>query len=852
MNEVIPGRWFHLRTHIRSIHVLRRLVPTLVMFAILTAVVLQDATADRKVSIASHIPESPANAQHVVSVISQKDIELSGMRNVSELLLSRAVYNAFGIYKPLILGSSRTAVFINGRRISDSTLDLGTLPISAVEHIEVLSDSATGLQGGHAIGGAINIVLKRDYSGFEVQASVSPTEQAGGDSGQGSLLWGGPLGDGHITLGADFFQRDEIRDKQRVYSRATWTPGGSFADTGGVSEGGNTLFVTIGRDTTAYPLGACEGSAYTGPLSNPRGISGTGCGFAYSEISWHTQRYDRESLFLNFDHPLGENMDMYVDIRAAQRDSKDRFAPSVGTFNLASDTIKQELLQDLGVTAPPDSATLFLSHRFIGHGNREWRTDLEEYDLTLGLHGKFASDIGYDAHLRYYQDDTDVTGDTFVSESLFGTVIDSYNIEDPRSQESGHLSAIRETGLKLKRKLLTEHKTVHVSFDGTAFAMGGGTVRWAAGGAYAHEKRRNVYDYLDINGNSHDAEDVLGSGGNSATGERRRKSAFAELFLPLHSEWNVVLAGWHDDYDDVGSEFSHLITSEYRLHKNFSVRGSWSEGASTPSLNAQHGQAALDYPYICDTKTHTGDLGDCRKFQVERISSGNPDLELDETESFSFGAAANLGPFSLAADWFQIEISDIPERLFTQSIVDLEVAGKLPPGVVVTREGDVITQIRSPWVNSGEVDIEGVNIQIHADWKTTWADMAFTTRWLHISRDKRWVNNEVQPGDRPHNRVHASLRMSRGRVAANWNLHAISGYSNVDKTDKFDSWMGHDLVIQWRDAFGLSKMEIQGGVLNIGDHGPSKDPKNPSSVALTLDSTSGRTLFLNAKFSLDP
>ena len=852
MHVVLPNCGFCRQIHKHCCHNLRQVIRTLMMSAVLAAVTMQSASADRKVSIASHIPDSPASGQHVVSVISQTDIELSGMRNVGELLLDRAVYNSFGIQRPQVVGSGRTAIFINGRRISDSTLELRTLPVSAVEYIEVLSDSVTGLHGGHAVGGAINIVLKRDYTGFEVQASVSPTEQAGGDSGQASLLWGGPLGDGYLTLGADFFQRDEIRDKHRVYSRATWTPGGSFADTSGVSEGGNTLYVTIGDKTNAYPLGTCEGSAYTGPLENPLGISGTGCGFGYSEIAWHRARYDREGLFANFDYPLGENVDMYVDIRAAQSDDKFRYAPSVGTFELTSDTLKQELLEGLGITDSPDSATLYLAHRFLGHGNREWRTDLEEYDFTVGLHGQFAAGIGYDAHLRYYKDDADITGDTFVSESLFQNAVDRYDIEDPRSQEPGHQSAIRDTGLRLKRNLLTDHKTAHASLDGTAFTLGGGDVRWAAGGAYAYEKRRNTYSYLDIHGNSHDAEDVLGSGGSSASGDRRRKSVFAELFLPLHNQWHVVLAGRHDDYDDVGSEFSHLITSELRLHNNFSVRGSWSEGSSTPGLDAQHGQAALDYPYICDTKTHTGDLGDCRKFQVERISSGNPDLDLDETESYTLGAMAIFGPFALSADWFQIEISDIPQRLSTQSIIDLEVAGELPPGVVVMREGDVITQIRSPWVNSGELDVEGVNIRVHADWNTTWANLGFTTHWVHLSRDKNRVNNEVQPGDRPHNRVHASLRMSRGRVTANWTVHAISGYSNVDKTDKYDSWMGHDLVMQWRDAFGLSAMEIQGGVLNIGNHGPSKDPKSPSSVATTLDSSLGRTFFLNARYSFNP
>ena len=254
MNVAISNWRFRRLNHERRNQNLRQAILTLMTFAALAATT-QSAVADRKVSIASHIPDSPASGQHVVSVISQTDIELSGMRNVGELLLDRAVYNSFGIHRPQVVGSGRTAIFINGRRISDSTLELRTLPVSAVEYIEVLSDSVTGLHGGHAVGGAINIVLKRDYTGFEIQASVSPTEQAGGDSGQASLLWGGPLGDGRLTLGADFFQRDEIRDKHRVYSRATWTPGGSFADTSGVSEGGNTLYVTIGDKTNAYPLG---------------------------------------------------------------------------------------------------------------------------------------------------------------------------------------------------------------------------------------------------------------------------------------------------------------------------------------------------------------------------------------------------------------------------------------------------------------------------------------------------------------------------------------------------------------------------------------------------------------------
>ena len=65
-----------------------------------------------------------------------------------------------------------------------------------------------------------------------------------------------------------------------------------------------------------------------------------------------------------------------------------------------------------------------MAHRFVSHGNRDWLTDLEEYDFTLGIQRRLASGIGYDAHLRYYRHDALEVGDTFVSESAIQTAID--------------------------------------------------------------------------------------------------------------------------------------------------------------------------------------------------------------------------------------------------------------------------------------------------------------------------------------------------------------------------------------------------------------------------------------------
>ena len=605
-------------------------------------------------------------------------------------------------------------------------------------------------------------------------------------------------------------------------------------------------------DSIARPLGACDGNAYTGELNAPYGIPGTGCGFAWAEIAWSRQRFERESLFLNLDYPVGEDADMYVDGRFAQGDTAFRFAPAVDTFSfMPPEALRLELLQDPDIAELPDM--LRVAHRFVGHGNRDWLTDMQEYDLTLGLRGRFAGGIGYDAHLRYYRHDATEAGDTFVSQSkIQNAIVDGrYNLQNPLSRDAVHLAAIRETGLRLTRDQITDHKTARASFDGAAFALGGGDVRWAAGAEVAREDWQDVYDYRDVDNTFYEASDVLGSAGNSASGQRRRWSAFTEASLPLHGDWDVVLAGRRDDHDDVGATFSYHVASQYRLHEALAVRGSWSEGSRAPSLYALHKSESLGYPLVCDTKTFTGDLKDCDEYQVQRASGGNPELEPDEADSLSFGAMTGLGPFSLSADWFRIRLSGEPAQLSAQSIINLDAEGRLPPGAKVQREGSVITRIESPLVNAGETDASGIDFRAGAGWKADWADMVLDARWLHVTRSESRVNGVVQPGDYPRNRVHASLRASRGDFSASWSVLAVSGYWNIRRSARYKAWVGHDITLRWRDAFGLSGMDLTGGVLNVGDRGPSTDPTVPGSQGAdtTLDSVRGRTIFLTAKMS---
>ena len=67
------------------------------------------------------------------------------------------------------LGFDTTLVLINGRRtiatassLSFNAFDLNSIPLGAVERIEIVSDSTSAIYGADAIGGVLNIVLREN------------------------------------------------------------------------------------------------------------------------------------------------------------------------------------------------------------------------------------------------------------------------------------------------------------------------------------------------------------------------------------------------------------------------------------------------------------------------------------------------------------------------------------------------------------------------------------------------------------------------------------------------------------------------------------------------------------------
>ncbi|MGB9108153.1 MAG: TonB-dependent receptor plug domain-containing protein, partial [Telluria sp.] len=104
-------------------------------------------------------------------------------------------------------GADSTLVLLNGRRVATygmkgSAVDLNSIPMSAVERVEVLKDGASAVYGTDAIGGVINFITKKDYRGLEAEAFDDTTQHGGSNIARVSVTggWGDLDKDGFNLL----------------------------------------------------------------------------------------------------------------------------------------------------------------------------------------------------------------------------------------------------------------------------------------------------------------------------------------------------------------------------------------------------------------------------------------------------------------------------------------------------------------------------------------------------------------------------------------------------------------------------------------------------------------------------
>lgn len=803
----------------------------------------------------SRIARNGTTTATPVTVISRQDIELSGQENVADLLRN-TVFNSFGSFRErsdtsfgqiaLVdlrgLGSDRTAVLVNGLRQPGSpftggtSANLNSIPINAIERIEILTDSASAIYGSDAIGGAINIVLRTDYEGAEVSLFTAQPTRDGGDEFAGNIVLGGSGDRGNYVFTAEWFDRDPIFDRDRGYSSARFAPGDNLGvDTAGVSAFGNTAYFLSGPNAGSYrAIGDCDPGVFAGIFDYPPFPGDTACGFPYADISAQTGGIKRFGSFLNAKYELNNDHSVYFSNTFSRVDSFGRYAPVAGLFFIGAENPANTFDEDI-----------FLLHRFVAHGPRDDDFRSYEIDNVFGIEGRLGA-VDYDVYGRYFISESDAIGRNYVVQSIIDELIADgvYDFNNPTNPSNA--GAVTASQATLSRKLSNKTWQTGATFSGDAFDLPAGVVGWAAGAEFEDVRYTDIYDA------GREAENVLGSEGSSVQGDRYRWAVFAELLLPLDRSLDLSLAARFDDFSDFGNQRSHRAALRYQPFSSLLLRGSWNQGFGAPSLEE------LNFPRSGRFEGRLCSVAPCPP-PVLIVSGGNPELQAEQSESFSFGVLWEpIDHFTIGGDLYQIEVEDAIQQIGVSGLLGLEQDGRsLPPGTAVIRGPDgLIQQLDVGQANVATITVDGWDLRSAYSLNTN--DLGSFNFHAQYSRIKTY-DFTSRPGGTSTNLAGSDGSPShRANWGASWNWSDFTFiYSGRWIGEQFifrttlgldygrvrPSFVSHDLLAVWSAPWDG---ELQVGVRNIGNKLPSLDPEDgfDPDTDLLLYPVEGRTPFI--------
>ncbi|MCO4320213.1 TonB-dependent receptor plug domain-containing protein [Aliidiomarina quisquiliarum] len=782
--------------------------------------VAQDTAADEEQAerveriqvTGSRIQRTDMEGALPVTVIDREAIELSGETSAAELLRN-TTFNSAGSFRPQSgssaqgvsqvnmrgLGAGRTLVLVDGRRLTmspstGSSQDLNSIPMGAIERIEILSDGASAIYGSDAIGGVINVITRRDFNGAELSIGKGEVSipSDGGDRENGSLVFGSSSDTTSVIGGVSWNKREIIFENAFPWV----SPGAS----------------TYGNNWR--PL---EAGGFGGFSSVPNGCRDDNfmydadddqCRYNFNATNANEASTENESLFAKVRHDFSDNWTLYSNASIAKTESFGRYAPAPDTngyypslFTPADsynnptnpnawfyDPNNPHAVAYDPAKAGANTPGIFY-HRFAAMGNRDSTVSNENIDFLVGVEGRVGN-FDLDFGVRRVRNKTYEIGNGYLAATTAWsnvndfnpgynadrTVFDpstyryGYDIQSPSDNPADVLAAGVVTTSRISQFNIDE-MYASVGFD--VFEIGGGMIQGFAGIESRDEYYEDAYD------SQSEAGLVGGSAGNSAGGGRTLDAAYFEFLIPVTYDLEVSVAGRFDDYSDYGSDFSPKIGVRYQPMSNLMLRASYGKGFRAPSLDLLTMLTSFSADSVVDAKTCAVLAGDANKqCQINAYRIANPDLSSEESTQIALGAAYQPTDWmSLTADYYSIEIDNRIRSFGSQNLIDRELSGDpIPPGLGVSRDGNgLITEILTGYGNEGTLKTTGLDFNLRTNFDL--GGMGSISNNLQMSHMIDYKvdggRNQVKDPGVPANRIALQNLWTLGDFSVAWNLNFI-------------------------------------------------------------------------------
>jgi iron complex outermembrane receptor protein len=722
----------------------------------------QEQAPQRVEITGSSIKRADAEGSLPVQVISREDIQKTGVTSTEQLLSTLAVNsavggtttaqgagaNTYGLASASLraLGSNKTLVLVNGRRLANyasdgTTVDINSIPVSMIDHVEILKDGASGVYGSDAIGGVINFITRKGFVGTEITGTLGGTSDGGGQNTKAGLVVG--FGDYekdryNITMTADLSKDKPIYGSQRSYAQHSWDNVNGLWDTSATASGQLRTFdpVTTPNAGGVIPNALnSQGSNIGNPLA-VGGLTGNNC--AANGSSWNIAenncRYNpspvvpllpdvqRANVGANFRFKLNDDHEFFIDSFAARTVTTITEQPSPYSVSfLATDNLFQSqnvypaiilspsnpayptsYLASKGITGP-----VTVSYRAFDGGPRQHTDTADQTHFVAGFRGVVFKDFDYD--IAYSHNSSTVSESTqsgYQNQVALAKLLSNNNAFNPFVQNqtpalAAQIYATNYVGNMLTSSLSTD--AVDGKISGDLFKMPAGTASFATGFSVRNEN-------MDFNPSAaYQTGDISGYGNQALplTASRHAYSVFGEVNVPLIKHLDADVAVRTDKYPNATST-NPKLSLRYQPVSQVLLRASYGTGFREPALPELYNPQT-----VATTSTFTDPVTGVKN-QYTQLTGGNPNLQPEKSKQSSLGIVVDVTKdLSVAVDYWKINVDNLVTTLDPQFIVDQAAAGNASYTGLVSRDSlGNITKIVATNLNAGSEKTSGVDVDV--------------------------------------------------------------------------------------------------------------------------------------------
>jgi iron complex outermembrane recepter protein len=626
----------------------------------------------------SRIKRTDAETASPVQVITREELDRSGKSSIQDVLRSvtsdsngsipTSFSNGFASGSAAIslrgLGVNSTLVLINGRRMSTYGLaddgvrtfvDLNSIPLEAVEQVEVFKGGASAIYGADAVGGVVNIKLKKNYTGATIGGSYG---QTGKSDGQTTRAFGS-VGFGNLdTDKFNIFATIEASKQKNIWSK----------DRGFIGETDLRSFnyYDLTNGAPRRFLGALTPTGNS-PYGVVRNLPVPGAGTRTNIIPCDASLIDPETGLCRYNGLVEQEVQPQIERLNLFTRGTLQFSPSLtaymelGYFNTktkANGTLGAN--NDGGVFNPSDPANPLVFHdpmilpgthpdnptpgtdRVLLYrpnelGGRDQKTDNEVLRIVQGLEGT-AFGWDFDIGALYVRSKLKNQNTGFIRYDVMQNALNNGTFRFPTSlggpspTDPAVLAAISPT---LENNPVSSVKAIDfkVSRNDLATLPGGGLglalgaeVRWE----YANSPPVPFTD----------TSEIVGLGFSAFSQKRRVAAVYGELSAPVFKWLELNGALRYDRYSDFGGTTNPGVGFKLKPIDQFAVRGAYSESFRAPGP-AETGGSSFGFT------------------SIGILSQGNPNLKPETAKSWSLGVIVEPVPnTSLTVDYWQVKRKD--------------------------------------------------------------------------------------------------------------------------------------------------------------------------------------------------